>query len=141
MDPLGVIGGQTSGGDDTMHVGMMLQLLVPGVQDAEEADLSAKVLAVCGDFDQGLGGEAKQQAVDDFLVLQSQWGQFVWECEDDVGIGRSQQFGAARIEPAVARFALTLRTMPVAARIIRGGAVAAPRARIDMAAQRGGAAS
>ncbi len=52
-----------------MHVGMMLQLLVPGVQDAEEADLSAKVLAVPGDFDQGLGAGAKRQAVDDFLVL------------------------------------------------------------------------
>jgi hypothetical protein len=41
MNPIGVIRRQTAGGNDAVDVGMMLQLLVPGVQDAEEADLGA----------------------------------------------------------------------------------------------------
>ena len=55
-------------------------------------------------------------------------------------VGRSQQLGAARGQPAVARLALALRTVPVAARVIRDGAMAAAGALIQMAAHRGGAA-
>jgi hypothetical protein len=34
---------------------MMLELLIPGVKDAEETDLSAKPLRVAGDLKQCLG--------------------------------------------------------------------------------------
>src|ERR1700690_2443654 len=56
-------------------------------------------------------------------------------------VGRSQQLGAARGQPSVARLALALRAVPVAARVIRDGAMAAAGALIQMAAHRGGAAS
>src|ERR1700692_1946666 len=52
----------------------------------------------------------------------------------------SQQLGATRGQPAVARVALALRTVPVPARVIRDGAMAAAGALIHMAAHRGGAA-
>jgi hypothetical protein len=52
-----------------------------------------------------------------------------------------QQFRTPRVEPAVARVALALRAMPVAARIVGDGSMAAARTLIDMAAQRGSAAS
>jgi hypothetical protein len=55
--------------------------------------------------------------------------------------GRGQQFGTPRVEPAVACVALALRAMPVAARIVGDGSMATARTLIDMAAQRGGAAS
>ena len=69
---------------------MMLQLLVPGMQDAEESDLSAEMLGIPGDLDQRLGAEAEQQTIHHFLVLQGQRRQFVWECENDVGVRRGQ---------------------------------------------------
>src|SRR5260370_8108911 len=122
-------------------MGMMLEFLVPGMQDAEESDLSAEMLGVSGDLEQRLGAEAEQQTIHHFLVLQGQRPQLVWERENHVGVWRGQQFGTARVEPAVARVALALGAMPVAARIVGAGAMATARTPIAIATPRGGAAS
>jgi hypothetical protein len=42
-----------------MHVGMRLEFLVPGMEDAEEPDLGAEMLGIAGDLDQGLGAGPK----------------------------------------------------------------------------------
>jgi len=123
--PAGVIARQTAGGNDAVNVRMMLQLLIPGVEDAEEADLGSEMLGVRGDFDQCLGAAAEQQPVDHFFVLQGQRRQLVGECKHDMSVGRSEQLGAPRGQPAVARLALALRAVPVAARVIGDGAMAA----------------
>ncbi len=44
IDPPGVVRSQTSGGNHAVDVRMMLEFLVPGVQDAEETDLGAEAL-------------------------------------------------------------------------------------------------
>ncbi len=54
-DPLRVIGSKTAGGYHTVHMRMMLELLIPGVKDAAEADFRAKPLRVAGDLKQRLG--------------------------------------------------------------------------------------
>ena len=113
--PVRVIAGETAGGHDAVNMRMVLQLLIPGVEDTEETDLGAQTPGIRGDLDQCLGTGAEEQAVDHFFVLQSQRGQLMGERKDDMGIGRRQQFGASRFEPAFARLALTLRAVPVAA--------------------------
>ncbi len=123
--PMGVIARQTAGSHDTVDVGMMLELLIPGVEDAEEADLGAEMLGVRGNFDQGLSAAAEQQPVDHFFVLQGERGQLVGEREDDVSIGRGEQFGTSRGQPSIARLALTLRAVPIPAGIVGDGAMAA----------------
>jgi hypothetical protein len=55
IDPSRVIGSETAGGYHTVYMRMMLELLVPGVEDAEEADLCAKTFRIAGDFKQCLG--------------------------------------------------------------------------------------
>jgi hypothetical protein len=67
--PTGMVARQTSGSDDAVNVRMMLQLLVPGVKDAEEADLGAEAPGIGGDFNESLRARAEQQSVDYFLVL------------------------------------------------------------------------
>ena len=42
-NPAGVIAGESTGGNDTVDMGMKLELLVPGVKHAEEADLSSEM--------------------------------------------------------------------------------------------------
>ena len=69
VHPVVVIARQAAGGNDAVNVGMMLQLLVPGVEDAEEANLGAKMLGVRRDFDECLGAAAEQQTVDHLFVL------------------------------------------------------------------------
>jgi hypothetical protein len=51
-NPVGVIEGKATGGNDTMEVGMKLDFLIPGVQHAEEADLGAEMLGITSYFEQ-----------------------------------------------------------------------------------------
>jgi hypothetical protein len=55
-------------------MGMGQQVLAPGVQHRQEADLRPQVVGIGGDLLQRLGHRAKQQAVTDPLVLQSYIG-------------------------------------------------------------------
>ena len=61
--------------------------------------------------------------------------------EYNMSVGRREQFGASRREPAVARLALAFRAVPVATRVVGDGAITAAGALVCMAAHRGGAAS
>jgi hypothetical protein len=67
--PTGMIARQTAGSDDAVNVGMLLQFLIPGMENTEEADLGAEVPGVCGNFDESLCTAAEQQCVDYLLVL------------------------------------------------------------------------
>ena len=67
--PTVMVGGESAGGDHTMDMRMMLQLLVPSVKDTEEADLGAQMPGMACDFEQGLGAGAEQQIVENLLVL------------------------------------------------------------------------
>ena len=88
--PVRVIPGQAAGGHDTMNVRMMLQLLIPGVEDTEKADLGTEMLGVRGNIDQGVGAAAEQQTVNHCFVLQGQRRQLMGEREDDMSIGCSE---------------------------------------------------
>ena len=139
--PVRVIPRDATSGDDAVHVGVMLQLLIPGVEDAEESDLGAEMPGVRGNLINVSGARAKQQVIDHFFILQGERCQLVGEREDDMSVGHGEQFGAARGQPAVARLALTLRAVPVAAGVIGDGAMPATGALVQMATHRGGAAS
>lgn len=54
-DPALAVGTQTSGRDHAVNMGMVQQLLIPGVQHAEESDLRSQVFRIAGDLEQGLG--------------------------------------------------------------------------------------
>ena len=50
-NPTGVITGEPAGGDDTVGMGMKLEFLVPGMEHAEEADVSTEMSAVASHFE------------------------------------------------------------------------------------------
>ncbi len=51
---------------------MVEQALAPGMQDREEADARAEVPGVCCDLEQGVRNGAKEQTVENPLILESQ---------------------------------------------------------------------
>ena len=65
--PLG-IGREAATGYDAVHVRMMSQRGSPRVQNQGGADPSTQVLRVGGDRAQGLGGDIKQQTINNLLV-------------------------------------------------------------------------
>ena len=119
---------------------MKLEFLVPGMEHAEEADLGSEMGGMAGDFQQSFGAGSEQQTIDDFLVLQSQRSQLRRQGEDDVDVGRGQQFTTTRRDPAFTCTGLTLRAVPVATAVVGdGGTMSAAGALIDMTAEGSGA--
>ena len=53
-----------------MNMRMMLESLIPCVEDAEKSDLRAEVFRITGDFKQRLRAGPEQQIIDFALVLQ-----------------------------------------------------------------------
>jgi len=60
--------GQTTAGDDTMNMGMVHEILSPGVNNSDEADVGAETLGVPGQFQKGLGDRAKEKVIEGFAV-------------------------------------------------------------------------
>jgi hypothetical protein len=74
-DPTRPLRGETAPGNHTMDMGMVMEVLSPGVKHGEEAELSAQVSGIGSDLEQGLRAGAQEKMVDNLLVLQSQRGQ------------------------------------------------------------------
>jgi hypothetical protein len=96
VDPALVIGGEATGRDHVMDMGMMFQLLIPTVEHPEEADFGAEMTGIARHFEQRLGAGPEQEIVDDLLVLQGQRGEPPRKGEDDMDVGGRQKFAAAR---------------------------------------------
>src|SRR5215831_2692839 len=139
-NPTGVIRGEPARGDDTVGMGMKLEFLVPGMEHAEEADFGCEMGGIARNLQQRFCAGLEEQTIDDLLVLQCQRSQLRREGEDEVDVGRGQQFTVTRRDPAFARPSLTLRTVPVATRVVGdGGTMSAAGALIDMATESSGA--
>src|SRR5271165_3211492 len=131
---------EPAGRDDTVNMGMKLELLIPGVQHTEEADLGPETSGIAGDLEESFCTGTEQQIIDDLFILQNQWRQLLRQSEDDMGVGRREKFAAPCFEPVFAGTGLTLRAMPISAAVVGdGGAMSTAGALIDMAAEGGGA--
>jgi hypothetical protein len=135
IDPSGVVGGETTSGHDVVNVWMMLQVLSPSMEHAKESDLCSQMLRIAGELQQCGGTGSEEQIVKQSLVLQSESREFVWQSEDDMKVRHRQQLRSSRCHPSCAGIPLTSGAMPVPARVVRDGLMAAARALITMAAQ------
>src|SRR5467141_3695001 len=125
-----------------MDMWMEPELLIPGVQHGEEANFRAEVSRMASDFEKCFRTGAEQQIVDDFLILQGQWRELRWKCEDHMDVARREKFSLPCGDPPFPGSGLTLRAVPVSAGVVRdGGTMPAAGALIEMTAECGGAAA
>ena len=73
-----------------MYMWMMLQLLIPGIEDAEESNLRSQMLGISRDFEQGIRAGAHEQAVNGCFILESERSERTGDGEHDVRIGCGQ---------------------------------------------------
>jgi len=132
-DPLGAIGRQAPRRQDTMEMGMMMQLLAPGVEDGEATDLGSKMLGILSNVLEGLRDAAKEQAIEWAWVLQRQRPKVVRQGKDDMRVGRLEEFALPGRKPGGLGSAMTCGATPVPARVVRLGLVAAVVTLRDMA--------
>jgi hypothetical protein len=119
---------------------MKLERLVPGVKHTGKADLSPEMSGAASNLEKSFCAGTKQQTIDHPFVLLGQRSQLRRQSEHDMDVGRREQFAAPCFDPAFASAGLTLRTVPIAATVIRdGGTMSAAGAFIDVTAESGGA--
>ena len=102
-DPSGAIGRQAAAGHDTVQMRMMHKRLTPGMEHGEETDLGAEMLRIGGDRAEGLGGRAKEDAVDRPFVLGGDGRDRVRHGEDDVEVLAVEDLGGPALDPRGAR--------------------------------------
>src|SRR3974390_1543739 len=102
-------------------MGMVHQVLAPGMEHAEETDLGAQVIRTGGNFQESCSAGSKQKAVEKLLGVAGEKIQLVRKRKDEVHIGNIQEFLLARGQPLPAGIAETPRTMSVAAAVVGDG--------------------
>ena len=125
MNPAGVAWVETAGGNDAVEMRMRSEVLSPGVQNAEEADLGSEVLGVGRNFKHGLSAGAEKQIVEQPWVALTERVQLVGQGKDDVEVGHDEQILFAPCEPALASLSLALGTVAVATGVIGNGLMVA----------------
>src|ERR1022692_705540 len=110
---------------------MKMQVLPPAMQHREEAEFHAQAFGIAGNGEQGLGGGAEEDIVDDLLVVERDGGDGLGEREDHVEVLCGQQLFAALLQQFFPCQALALGAMTVAARTISSVRVLAVVAPID----------
>ena len=118
-DPLGPVGRQAPGGQDTMEMGMMVELLAPGVEHGEAPDLRAEMRGIPRDVLEGGGHRAKQQAIELARVLECQGPQGVRQGKDDMCVGGLEHLTFPGGEPRGLRGAMAFGAATVAAGVVR----------------------
>jgi hypothetical protein len=127
------------GGQDTMEMGVMVELLAPGVEHGEAADLRPERLRVPGDVLEGLGDGAKEQTIEGTGVLQRQGPQGVRQGKDPMDVGRLEHLLLPGSQPRSLRGTMACGAAAVPAGILRLACMPTMVALGDMAAQGGGA--
>ena len=69
VHPAGVIRREAASWHNAMHMRVSAELLAPGMQDSEEADLRAEMSVITSEFQESRGTGAEQEIVEDLFVL------------------------------------------------------------------------
>jgi hypothetical protein len=94
---------------------MEMEILSPGVEDGEEADLRAQMFGISRDGEESLRDGAEEEIVEGVLVVQGDARDLFGEGEDDVEIFGGEEFGIALLDPFGTCLSLALGAMAVAA--------------------------
>ena len=125
MNPARVAWIETAGGNDAVEMRVQSQVLSPGVQNAEEADLGSEVLGVGRNFEHGLSAGAEEQIVEQPWIALTERVQLVGQGKDDVEVGHAEQILFAPCQPALACLSLALGAVAVATGVIGNGLMVA----------------
>ena len=125
MNPVRVAWIEAASGNDAVEMRMQSQVLSPGVQNAEEADLGSEVLGVGRNFEHGLSAGAEEQIVEQPWIALAERVQLVGQGKDDVEVGHAEQILFAPCQPALACLGLALGTVAVATGVIGNGLMVA----------------
>ena len=133
------IGRHAPGGQDTMEMGVMVELLAPRVQHGKAPNLRTEMLGVARDVLERLSDRAQEQAIEVARVLERQGREVMREGKDDMHVGGLEHLAFPGGEPRGLRGAMAFGAAAVPARVVRLDLVPTVVTLRDMAAQGRGA--
>ena len=101
-----------------MNMRMIEQVLAPGVQDSEKADLSAKMSGIMRKRLKRLGHSLEEKRVKRFFVPQGKCIKLIWQRKDHVEIRNRKKVAHALLDPLRAGQGLTFRAVTVSAGVV-----------------------
>ena len=119
---------------------MKLEILPPGMQDSCNSGHCAEIFPICAQFQHSFGGRLKQQRIHRALLLAKNWVQFRRNGEYNVEVRCVEQVFPLLVDPLFFCEALTFRTVPVPAGVVRNPHMSAVITVIYMRPQGGGSA-
>jgi hypothetical protein len=117
-EPGAVIGGQPTGRDEIVNVRMVGQVTSPGVQDTDQAELSADKTRVLGQMLCCNCRSTKEQVIDKRLVTAGEWAQGGRQGEGEHEVRDGQQKILLFLQPFLGFVVLTFRAVTVAAGVV-----------------------
>jgi len=140
-DPAGAVRGEAAGGNQEVHVGMMVQGASPGVQDGQDTDAGAEELGVPGQGHEGVGRGVHQHGVQDPLVGAHDPVECRGQGEDEVEVTYGQEFLLSVAQPTSGVRTVAFGAGTVSAGVVGGMGVPAAVAPVHLPAQDLGATS
>lgn len=113
-----VVRSQPAAREDAVHMDMVLQFLVPGMEDLDDPGLNAKIFLICAQFQECFSAALMEQAVKELLIAIDQGIEFVGERKYYMEVRGIHDFRPAFIHPDLFEDSLTVGTVPVPAGII-----------------------
>jgi len=101
-----------------MEMGMMVELLAPGVEHGKAPNLCTQMLRVPSDILECLRHGTQEQPVEEAGVLQRERPEVVWESKNHMAVGGLKEFLLAGGKPRGLRRAMTFGTATVAAGVV-----------------------
>ena len=111
--PTGAVIGQGASWDQTVHVEVRVEELVPRMEDHNTTQLTTEVVPT--ELKQRLTGGRQQQTEKQPFITQDERVEGVWQCKDGVKVWNREEVGLAVCHPWRFGEALTLGTVPIAA--------------------------
>lgn len=109
---------QSAAGDDAVHMDMVIQFLIPGVENLNDSGNSAKIFFIGGKLQECFGTAFVEEAVKELLVAKEEAVEIMRKCKDHMEIGGIYHFRPSFIDPELFFNSLTVRTAAVAAGVI-----------------------
>ena len=135
-----MVRGKAAAGDNAVHMDMVIKLLVPGMEDLNDAGRRAEMLFVGGKLQEGIRAAAVEKAVKQELVGVKERVEFMWKGEDHMEIRGIDHLCPALIDPDFLFDGLAVGAAAVAAGVVVDFDMAALRTAADAVTEPAGLA-
>lgn len=105
-------------GNNAMHMNMIPDLLVPGMENLDDPGYCTEMLPVFGEFQKGFCAACVKKTIEKLLVAVKQGIQLMWKSKYHMKVRGVNYLCPTFINPDLFLYSLTVRTVPVAAGII-----------------------